>query len=113
MAEPFVPSDYSGISSRFGSYQNYSGIGKENPFGKTFSVTGGSSPEKSMFDITPVPVAPATPQAAQQPVVPPTAMPGQPPAQMGSPSTPFSLPTLNLPTTQSLTDAVRKHLGEF
>jgi len=113
MAEPFVPSDYSGISSRFSSYQNYSGIGKENPFGKTFSLSGGKSPEKSMYDITPVP-APAAPQAAtEQPVVPPTATVGQAPTQMGAPSTPFSLPSITLPTVQSLTDAVKKHLGEF
>ena len=112
MAEPFAPSDYSGLAAKYSSWQNYAGIGKTNPFGKDLFGSGTPGSDKSLYDI-PVPAQPAP---VAPPEVPQAASPyGTAPVGSVAPvaSSPFSLPTLNLPTTQSLTDAVRKHLGDF
>jgi hypothetical protein len=107
MAEAFNPSDYAGVPASFGSYQAYIGMDKNNPFG-----TPKNAPKKSIYDVS-LPTVPVAGDATAQPVVPPSVAAVPPSNPFGLPSSPFKLPTINLPSTQSMMDAVKKHLGEF
>jgi hypothetical protein len=109
MAEAFNPSDYAGVPASFGSYQTYLGMDKNNPYG----TPRNTAPKKSMYDVEAVPPATAPQDAAAQPVVPPLVTAAPPANPFGAPSSGFNLPSLTLPTTQSMMDAVKKHLGDF
>jgi hypothetical protein len=106
MAEAFKPSDYAGVPASFGSYQTYLGMDKNNPYG----IPKDSAPQKSMYKVD-VPVAPSAGGVAVQPVMPPTISAVPPANPFALPSTPFQLPSVTLPSTQSMMDAVKKHLG--